>query len=65
MRSTNDVLELEIEAAGTRFAAQGGSRMAFESLMNASQWMIYQNTQTGVLHWDFVRPFYCLCVSRS
>ncbi|KAF8484382.1 chondroitin AC/alginate lyase [Gautieria morchelliformis] len=50
---SNDALELEIEAGGTRFAATGPSRTAFENLMNASQWMIYQNTVTGVLHWDF------------
>lgn len=53
--SSNDVLELEIEAGGTRFAAAGASKAAFESLMDASQWMIYQNTVKGVLHWDFVR----------
>ena len=23
--------------------------------MDGSQWMVYQNTVTGVLHWDFVR----------
>lgn len=55
MCSSNDVLELEIEAGGTRFATMGSSRVALESLMDASQWMIYQNTVTGVLHWDFVR----------
>ncbi|KAF8527249.1 chondroitin AC/alginate lyase [Gautieria morchelliformis] len=49
---SNDVWELEIEAGGTRFAATGPSRTAFENLMNVSQWMIYQNTVTGVLHWD-------------
>ncbi|KAF8528209.1 polysaccharide lyase family 8 protein [Hysterangium stoloniferum] len=51
----NDVLELEIEAGGTRFAATGTSKAAFESLVDASRWMIYENTGTGVLHWDFVR----------
>ncbi|GJJ11953.1 hypothetical protein Clacol_006191 [Clathrus columnatus] len=49
----NDVLELEIEAGGTRFAATGDSKSAFLGLMDGSQWMIYENTVTGVLHWDF------------
>ncbi|KIJ43946.1 polysaccharide lyase family 8 protein [Sphaerobolus stellatus SS14] len=50
---TNDVLELEIEAAGTSFASADSSRAAFETLMNGSAWMIYENTKTKTLHWDF------------
>lgn len=58
--SINDVLELEIEAGGTRFAATGDSKSAFLGLMNGTQWMIYENTVTGVLHWDFVSLSICL-----
>lgn len=52
--STNDVLALEIEAAGTQFEAGSASMEAFASLIDGDQWMIYRNTKTGVLHWDFV-----------
>ncbi|KAH9935095.1 polysaccharide lyase family 8 protein [Epithele typhae] len=50
---SNDVIALEIIAAGTEFAASGGSRSAFETLMDGSLWMIYKNVRTGTLHWDF------------
>ncbi|KAF8580669.1 polysaccharide lyase family 8 protein [Ramaria rubella] len=50
---SNNVMELEIEGSGTRFAAKSRSKVAFEGLMDASRWMIYQNTVTGTLHWDF------------
>jgi hypothetical protein len=52
--SSNDVLTLEIDAGGTQFSATNGSRQAFATLIDGDQWMIYQNTLTGVLHWDFV-----------
>jgi hypothetical protein len=44
----------EIEAAGTRFAADAESRSALALLFDGDEWMIYRNTITGVLHWDFV-----------
>ena len=53
-QSTNDVLALEIEAAGTEFEAGTTSKDAFASLIDGDQWMIYRNVETGVLHWDFV-----------
>ena len=54
--SSNDGLELDIEAGGTCFDATAGtSKATFECLMDTSQWMIYQNVVIGLLHWDFVR----------
>lgn len=57
MRSTNDVLLLEIAGAGTQYSAQNagtGSQAAFETLLDGDLWMIYRNVLTDVLHWDFV-----------
>ena len=59
-RSTNDVLALEIAAAGTQFSAQKAntsSQAAFETLLDGDLWMIYRNVITGVQHWDFVGLF--------
>jgi len=53
-RSVNDILDLEVAAAGTQFAAGADSRTAFATLFSGNKWMIYWNTLTGVLHWDFV-----------
>ena len=53
-KSTNDVLALEIEAAGTEFEAGTTSKDAFASLIDGDQWMIYRNIFTNILHWDFV-----------
>ncbi|KAF9270093.1 polysaccharide lyase family 8 protein [Marasmius fiardii PR-910] len=50
---TNDVLDLEVAAAGTQFAANETSKSAMELLFDGDSWMIYRNTQTGTLHWDF------------
>ncbi|KAI0365220.1 galactose mutarotase-like protein [Pilatotrama ljubarskyi] len=53
---TNDVLALEIAAAGTQYSAKNastGSQMAFETLLQGDLWMIYRNILTNVLHWDF------------
>ncbi|KAI0068343.1 polysaccharide lyase family 8 protein [Artomyces pyxidatus] len=50
---SNDVLELEIDAGGTQFAASTSSQQAFETLIDGDQWMIYRNVLTDVLHWDF------------
>ncbi|VDB99673.1 unnamed protein product [Peniophora sp. CBMAI 1063] len=49
----NDVFDFEIEAAGTQFQATDASRAAFETLWNGNVWMIFRNTVTNVLHWDF------------
>ena len=53
----NDVFDFEIEAAGTQFQATDASRTAFETLWDGNVWMIFRNTVTNVLHWDFVRLF--------
>ncbi|PFH54509.1 polysaccharide lyase family 8 protein [Amanita thiersii Skay4041] len=50
---TNDILDIEVEAGGTQFAADTTSRAAFETLFDGDRWMIYLNSLTGVLHWDF------------
>ena len=52
--SANDVLSLEIAAAGTQYEAEDAGQQAFETLMDGDQWMIYKNTKTNVLHWDNV-----------
>ncbi|KAI0800172.1 chondroitin AC/alginate lyase [Fomes fomentarius] len=52
----NDVLALEIAAAGTQYSAQNattGSQAAFETLLQGDLWMIFRNILTNVLHWDF------------
>ncbi|KAH9486903.1 hypothetical protein JR316_0000969 [Psilocybe cubensis] len=49
----NDLYNLELTAAGTVFQAQDSSRSAFITLLLANQWMIFLNTVTQVLHWDF------------
>jgi hypothetical protein len=56
LTSSNDVLELQIVAAGTQYAANATSQRAFESLVDGDKWMIYRNVETDVLHWDFVSP---------
>ncbi|KAH9037249.1 polysaccharide lyase family 8 protein [Lactarius pseudohatsudake] len=50
---SNDVLELQIDAAGTQYASDSTSQAAFETLIDGDQWMIYRNVKTNVLHWDF------------
>ncbi|KAA1468236.1 polysaccharide lyase family 8 protein [Dentipellis sp. KUC8613] len=49
----NDVFDLEIEAGGTSFQASTESRSAFEVLWEGNIWMIFRNTVTNVLHWDY------------
>lgn len=52
--SANDLYNLELTAAGTAFQAPTSSRSAFIALLLADQWMIFRNTVTDILHWDFV-----------
>ena len=55
--SSNGVLELQIDAAGTQYAADTDSQHAFETLIDGDQWMVYRNVKTNVLHWDLMsRP---------
>ncbi|KAJ6578036.1 polysaccharide lyase family 8 protein [Mycena capillaripes] len=49
----NDVFNLEICSGGTQFEAGDVSKAAFTSLLLADQWMIFRNTITNVLHWDY------------
>ncbi|OAX43647.1 polysaccharide lyase family 8 protein [Rhizopogon vinicolor AM-OR11-026] len=49
---SNDVLDFEIEAAGTQFAAGSTAEAALETLYDGNRWMINFNTETQVLHWD-------------
>ncbi|KZV71319.1 polysaccharide lyase family 8 protein [Peniophora sp. CONT] len=49
----NVVLELEHAAAGTQFTAGPTSRSAFEALVDGGLWMMFRNSVTGKLHWDF------------
>ncbi|KAH7883623.1 polysaccharide lyase family 8 protein [Phlebopus sp. FC_14] len=50
---SNDVLNLETEAAGTQFSANQTCQDAFGTLFSGDAWMIYRNVNTSVLHWDF------------
>ncbi|KAH7104835.1 galactose mutarotase-like protein [Auriculariales sp. MPI-PUGE-AT-0066] len=50
---TNAVLQLSTESAGTTYEASKESQQAFSSLINGTRWMIYQNTKTDILHYDF------------
>lgn len=50
---SNVALELEVASAGTQYAAGPDSRSAFEVLIQGHQWMIYVNSLTQVLHFDF------------
>ncbi|KAG1757532.1 polysaccharide lyase family 8 protein [Suillus lakei] len=51
---SNDVLNLEIEAAGTQFAANTTSMNAFETLIDGNQWMIFRNVQTNSVVGRFI-----------
>jgi hypothetical protein len=51
--STNDLLDLEIEAARTQFEADSTAKAAFATLFDGDRWMIYYNTVNQTLHWDF------------
>lgn len=50
---SNDLLDLEHESSQTQFAANQTSQTAFSTFFDGSRWMIYYNTVTQVLHWDF------------
>ncbi|KAG7450483.1 polysaccharide lyase family 8 protein [Guyanagaster necrorhizus] len=50
---SNDVLDLELAAAGTQFSAGSASKTALASLFDGDKWMIFYNAINGVLHWDF------------
>lgn len=52
--STNLVLSLELDAAGTRWEAGATCKEAFASHIDGSYWMIYRNNVTDGLHWDIV-----------
>lgn len=53
-RSTNDLLNIEVEAAGTEFAANNASQSALSTLFDGDLWMTYRNVLSGINYWDFV-----------
>ncbi|KAG8696082.1 hypothetical protein FRC08_007380, partial [Ceratobasidium sp. 394] len=50
---SNALLELELQAAETRFQANASSRAAFGSHIAGAQWMIFADNSTKILHWDY------------
>jgi hypothetical protein len=52
-------------AAGTQFAADDTEKSIFATLFDGNKWMIFYNTVTKVLHWDFVRPVYTTTFSYN
>ncbi|KAK0198423.1 polysaccharide lyase family 8 protein [Armillaria mellea] len=50
---SNDVMDLELAAAGTEFSAGSASKTALANLFDGDKWMIVYNAINGVLHWDF------------
>jgi hypothetical protein len=63
--SSNDVLELQIDATGTWYAADPFSQHDFETLIDGDQWMVFCNVKTNILHWDFVSHPSLLTYSTS
>ncbi|KAG6850521.1 hypothetical protein H0H93_012522 [Arthromyces matolae] len=51
---TNDITGFEIEAGGTEFGANATEQAALGTLFDGDKWMIYANSLTGTLHWDFI-----------
>lgn len=51
----NAFLQLEGEAFGTSYAANGTTRTALATFVKGSEWMIFIDKQTNISHWDFVR----------
>ncbi|KAJ7051996.1 polysaccharide lyase family 8 protein [Mycena amicta] len=49
----NDVLNLEICSGGTQFEATPSAMATFSTLLTADWWMIFRNTVTNILHWDY------------
>ncbi|KAF5384577.1 hypothetical protein D9757_007500 [Collybiopsis confluens] len=50
---SSDALDLELIAAGTGFAGNETAIDTLETIFSGDAWMIFQNTLTGTLHWDF------------
>ncbi|KAH8814787.1 polysaccharide lyase family 8 protein [Flagelloscypha sp. PMI_526] len=50
---TNVVLGLEYASGATQFEAPASAKATFETLIEGDRWMIYRNTLTNILHWDF------------
>lgn len=55
--SAEGVVQLETLAIGTQLAAGLGTpiRTAISTLFDANRWMIFRNTVSNRIHWDFVR----------
>ncbi|KAH6917349.1 chondroitin AC lyase [Coprinopsis sp. MPI-PUGE-AT-0042] len=50
---TTAVLDVEVIAAGTQFAANAAQRQVFDVLVDGHRWMIFYNTISQILHFDF------------
>ena len=59
------ILGLELPALGTEYEAGNETKDAVAKMVDAFQWMIYTNNQTGVQHWDLVRSHDTVFVVRS
>lgn len=47
-------MELELQAANTAFQANQTSRDVLGTLVEGTQWMIFADVATKILHWDYV-----------
>jgi hypothetical protein len=45
-------LDLELIAASTPYAGNDTTVDAVETLVDGDTWMVYENSETGVVHWD-------------
>lgn len=50
--SINAFLNAELLAPGTPYLAEQSAIDAFSTMLEGGQWMAYENTKTGVVHWD-------------
>ncbi|KAL1742014.1 polysaccharide lyase family 8 protein [Schizophyllum fasciatum] len=48
-----DVIELEINAVQTPYAANGDQLAVLGALLDSDRWMIFYNQKTSLMHWDF------------
>lgn len=49
---------MDIASIGTDWAATLEARSSYEFLPNSIHWMSFLNTETGVVHWDYVRQVF-------
>jgi hypothetical protein len=58
------MIGLGLESAGTEFSPDSDAQNTFATLTDGDSWMIFRNSLTGVLHWDFVSNA-STCLSAS